>query len=312
VSIRRVRAVICSPRVAPGQLTVAAWDALREGPVYTLDPGHPQRAALAEVGIAVSVVDGPPPSGDVVWLAGDALPEFEVPEIEVIVCSRDVPGARLLDAVAVMDRLRSPGGCPWDAEQTHTSLAPYLLEEAYEAYQALEDGALTVDLREELGDVLLQVLFHARLAQEPGGAGWDIDDVAAGLVDKLVRRHPHVFGDVAVDGAAAVEANWDAIKAVEKQRTSVTDGVPLGQPALSLAAKLVGRAQKAGLPLALPDAQTGADADELLGRALFGLAARARANGQDPEAALRLVARRYAEQLRAAERSPTPPHPPPG
>jgi XTP/dITP diphosphohydrolase len=305
VSDRRVRAVLCSPRVAPGQLTAAAWDALREGPVYTLDPAHPQLAALAEVGIGVSVVDGPPP-GDAVWLAGDALPDLDVPTIDLIVGSRDMPGGRLLDAVAVMDRLRSPGGCPWDAEQTHASLAPYLLEEAYEAYQALEDGALAVDLREELGDVLLQVLFHARLAQEPGGAGWDIDDVAAGLVDKLVRRHPHVFADVAVDGAAAVEANWDAIKAVEKQRTSVTDGVPLGQPALSLAAKLVGRAQKAGLPLVLTDAETGADADELLGRALFGLAARARANGQDPEAALRTVARQYAAQLRHAESPPRP------
>ncbi|WP_250285630.1 MazG family protein, partial [Frankia sp. CiP1_Cm_nod2] len=235
--------------------------------------------------------------------------------------SRDLPGARLLDAVAVMDRLRSPGGCPWDAEQTHTSLASYLLEEAYEAYQAIEDGN-HADLREELGDVLMQVLFHARIAAEgngwpagpddagtPGtgaapddrnsddrsgddrsgddrqgddrnsaawdntplnGAGrdetarngavrggeearrgtavWDIDDVAAGLADKLVRRHPHVFGSVRVDGAAAVETNWDKIKDVEKGRRSVTEGVPLSQPALALAAKLQKRAAKVGVP----------------------------------------------------------------
>lgn len=299
----RVRVVTCSPRVAPGLLSAAAWDALRDGPVATAEPDHPQRAALADAGIAVELIaaGAAAPAGDFVWLGDAPPPGLRNDEVELIVGSRDLPGARLLDAVAVMDRLRSPGGCPWDAEQTHETLAPYLLEEAYEAYQALEDGALATDLREELGDVLLQVLFHARLAQEPGGAGWDVDDVAAGLVDKLVRRHPHVFADTTVDGAAQVEANWDAIKAVEKQRTSVTEGVPLGQPALSLAAKLVGRAAKAGLPTALPEAERGADPDELLGRALFGLVARARANGQDPEAALRAVARGYADQLRAEE-----------
>jgi XTP/dITP diphosphohydrolase len=311
VNRQRVRVVTCSPRVAAGQLTVAAWDALREGPVLTGDVDHPQLGALAEAGIEVEIAAAAAvlPSGDFVWL-GDGPPAGLTADAvtELIVGSRDVPGAQLIDAVAVMDRLRSPGGCPWDAEQTHTSLAPYLLEEAYEAYQALEDGAFDTDLREELGDVLLQVLFHARLAQEPGGAGWDIDDVAADLVAKLVRRHPHVFGDTTVDGSAAVEANWDAIKAVEKQRTSVTDGVALAQPALSLAAKLVGRAAKAGLPTALPDAETGASADELLGRALFGLVARARAKGQDPEAALRTVTRRYAETLREEEarHAPTP------
>jgi XTP/dITP diphosphohydrolase len=303
VTAPRIRWVTCSPRVAPGLLSAAAWDALREGSVATADPDHPQRAALADAGVAVEVipVGAAVPAGDLVWLGDGPPPGRTADDVEIVVGSRDLPGARLLEAVAVMDRLRSPGGCPWDAAQTHESLAPYLLEEAYEAYQALEDGALVIDLREELGDVLLQVLFHARLAQEPDGAGWDIDDVAGGLVDKLIRRHPHVFADTTVDGAAEVEANWDAIKAVEKQRTSVTEGVPLGQPALSLAAKLVGRAGKAGLSTALPEAERGADSDELLGRALFGLVARARANGQDPEAALRTVARRYADQLRTEE-----------
>src|SRR6195952_1296012 len=142
-----------------------------------------------------------------------------------------------------MDRLRSPGGCPWDAEQTHASLAPYLLEEAYEALQALQDED-SDGLRDELGDVLLQVLFHARVASEDP-AGWDIDDVASGLVDKLVRRHPHVFADTSVTGSADVEANWDAIKAVEKPSRTVADGVPLVLPALALAAKLQSRGARA-------------------------------------------------------------------
>src|SRR5674536_364866 len=152
----------------------------------------------------------------------------------------------------VMDRLRSPGGCPWDAEQTHASLAKYLLEEAYEAYGAIETDDLDA-LREEIGDVLLQVCFHARLAEELSPArSWDVDDVAAGLVEKLVRRHPHVFGDRVVSGAAEVLVNWSAIKLVEKGRTSVADGVPMGQPALALAAKLQQRATAASPDGRLP------------------------------------------------------------
>ncbi|MCU1690095.1 MAG: MazG family protein, partial [Jatrophihabitantaceae bacterium] len=155
-------------------------------------------------------------------------------------------------AIEVMDRLRSPGGCPWDADQTHASLAKYLVEETYEVLEAIEldDPAL---LREELGDVLLQVLFHARLAQErTDGSAFSIDDVAGDLADKLIRRHPHVF---AADAAAApngisadeVNARWEAQKAAEKARTSVADGVPMGLPALSLAGKLAARAVRAGL-----------------------------------------------------------------
>ena len=147
-----------------------------------------------------------------------------------------------------MDRLRSPGGCPWDAQQTHDSLAPYLLEEAYEAFQAIEDDD-SAALREELGDVLLQVAFHARLAEERDEPErWTIDDVAAGLVDKLVRRHPHVFGDVEVEGADEVITNWDAIKAAEKGRASAVDGVPMSSPALTLAQTLQRKAAKLGVP----------------------------------------------------------------
>jgi XTP/dITP diphosphohydrolase len=289
-----------SPRVAAGLLTAEAWDAVRSGPVFAASADHPQFSALGAAVLDPADLAG---AGPCTWLAADSedgllasLGDAAV----VVVGSRDLPGARLLDAVAVMDRLRSPGGCPWDAEQTHASLVPYLVEETYEAYQAIEDGAIDTDLREELGDVLLQVLFHARLAEEREQP-WSVDDVAAGLVRKLVGRHPHVFADASADDAAEVERNWDAIKAQEKGRTSVVDGVPLSQPALSLAAKLVGRARKNDLPDALPEPAADVTADELVGRALFGLVARARAQGVDPEAALRTVARSYASTLRAAE-----------
>ena len=159
-----------------------------------------------------------------------------------------------------MDRLRTE--CPWDAKQTHDSLAPYLLEETYEALEALEGGD-PADLREELGDVLLQVLFHARIASERAGeTGYTIDDVADGIASKLIRRHPHVFGDVTVAGAGEVKQNWDAIKAAERAAArsvsgrgagSVLDGVPFGQPALSLAAQLQRRAGRAGVPSELAD-----------------------------------------------------------
>ncbi|OMQ13763.1 nucleotide pyrophosphohydrolase, partial [Modestobacter sp. VKM Ac-2676] len=135
--------------------------------------------------------------------------------------------------VTVMDRLRSPGGCPWDAEQTHASLRGYLLEEAHEAYDAIVEED-PVAMREELGDVLLQVAFHARVAAEaPEGRRFDVDDVAAELVDKLVRRHPHVFADAGPRDVAAVERGWDEIKQAEKQRRSPTEGVSRSQPATS-------------------------------------------------------------------------------
>ena len=206
------------------------------------------------------------------------------------------PGERLLDVVAVMDRLRSPGGCPWDAQQTHESLMPYLLEESYEAYAALEDGD-PVALREELGDVLLQVVFHARLAQERDAAhgGWSIDDVAGDLVDKLVRRHPHVFEGASADhDPADLEGTWDRLKAQEKGRSSVTEGVPLSQPALSLAAKLQKRARKLGAPVPAYDG---------LGGELWDLVRRCAEAGVDPEVELRAVARRYRDDLAAVERA---------
>ena len=163
----------------------------------------------------------------------------------------DRPGAALLRLVAVMDTLRV--SCPWDARQTHESLAPHLLEECYEALDALESGDPAA-FRDELGDVLLQVVFHARIAAEAAdGTGYTIDDVAEGIVAKLIRRHPHVFADVTVSGPEEVKRNWDAIKAAERAEAagapvSVLDTVPFGQPALSLAAQLQRRAERAGVP----------------------------------------------------------------
>lgn len=209
----------------------------------------------------------------------------------------------LAAAVEVMDRLRSPGGCPWDAEQTHDSLRRYLVEECYELLDAIADGDRAA-LREELGDVLLQVLFHARVAQEDPADPFDIDDVADALVAKLVSRHPHVFagGDPAVRDAASQERRWEELKGTEKQRESCVDGVPLGQPALALAAKLTLRATRAGLPVdLLPTATTGevgADAD-----GLFAIAAASRLAGGDPEDELRARCLRFAADVRSAERA---------
>ena len=299
----RVVLVAVSPRVPPGLLSWPAWEALRSGPVRTADAGSPQLPFLRDAGVDV-LVEQPDVEDlharalageSVVWLAPDAELVRAVglrsvtggAPVELVHGSYDPPGARLLDVVAVMDRLRSPGGCPWDAEQTHTSLMPYLLEEAYEAYAALEDGDL-VDLREELGDVLLQVVFHARLAEE-GQAPWSIDDVAGDLVDKLVRRHPHVFAGTSADD---LEGTWEALKRAEKGRTSVTDGVPLSQPALALAAKLQKRATRLGAPVPAFDG---------LGGELWELVRRCRDAGLDPEVALRTTARAYRDRLAAAE-----------
>jgi XTP/dITP diphosphohydrolase len=218
------------------------------------------------------------------------------------VTGQQVPA--LLEAVAIMDRLRSPGGCPWDAEQTHASLAPYLIEEAYEALQAIEDDDLDA-LRDELGDVLLQVLFHARLAEElPDAQRWSIDDVAAGLVAKLTRRHPHVFGDTEVSGAAEVNQNWEQIKAAERGGAHPAATVPMNAPALTLAAKLQRKGgEDPATGAAVVDAvqrfaadPTDASAAELLWSAVSVM----RSNGIDPEAALRARARAYRDEVLAA------------
>ncbi len=215
------------------------------------------------------------------------------------------PGEQLLELVAVMARLRQE--CPWDARQTHETLAPHLLEESYEALEALESGDPEA-LCEELGDVLLQVVFHAEVASERAdGTGYTIDDVAEQIAAKLVRRHPHVFGDVSVSGADEVKQNWDAIKAAEREAKSggpgsVLDGVPFGQPALALAAQLQRRAERAGAPAALADLDARGDGQPSpVGAELFALVARARAAGLDPELELRAAARAYRDRVLAWE-----------
>ena len=211
------------------------------------------------------------------------------------------PGESLLRLVEVMDRLRSPGGCPWDAEQTHESLATYLLEETYETLEAIETGDRD-HLREELGDLLLQSVFHARIAAEHSEDPWTIDDVATGIADKLVRRHPHVFADGEAPTAAHVEARWDTMKAEEKGRTSALDGVPFALPALSLATKVLGRAERAGVAPSVPvPEEGGADEAASVGAALMSEVARARSLGVDPEQALRQAVRAYAAQVRDQE-----------
>ena len=197
--------------------------------------------------------------------------------------------SRLLELVAVMDRLRRD--CPWDREQTHRSLARYLLEETYETLEAIErDDA--AHLREELGDLLLQVVFHARVASERPAeeGGFDVEDVAGGIVDKLVHRHPHVFGGLEVADADEVDRNWEALKAAEKRRTGLLEGVPAALPALAWADKVIGRLERAGRSAVLPEPvnrSPGSVGDELL-----ALVARARAEGLDPEQELRDAVRR--------------------
>jgi XTP/dITP diphosphohydrolase len=322
-----------SPRVAPGLLSWSAWQALRSASVVLAPPGHPQLSALDEAGIGYQVAEEAPADQDgvVVWLPEPGADPPVPPGARLIQASSDLPGAHFIDLVATMDRLRVQ--CPWDARQTHASLAPHLLEESYEAVEALESGEERA-LREELGDVLMQPVFHARIAAERGdGSGYTIDDVADGIVAKLVRRHPHVFGDVTVSGADEVKQNWDEIKRREKAdlagragtvaagdaAASVLDGVPFGQPALALAAQLQRRAASAGAPeeLARLDGDPGGgdsaapggsvpavpDLGPDLGRDLFRLVAKARELGLDPERELRAAARCYRDLVRAWERS---------
>ncbi|HMM93456.1 MazG family protein [Phycicoccus sp.] len=270
--------VLTSPRVAPGLLSHPAWVAVRDaGHRLARTADEPLAEALVDAGLVVEVVgDLPAPAlarrlvdlaagADVAWLGSadgdpglsDALAaevsRLEVPpEVEVVVGSWDVQGGRLLDVVAAMDRLRSPGGCPWDAEQTHASLAPYLVEEAHEVLEAIDAGDPRA-LAEELGDVLLQVVFHARVAEDAGEDGFDVDTVAGLLVEKLVRRHPHVFADGGASTPEQVEEEWERIKAVEKAGAGgdyaddLLHGVPASLPPGLAADKVLARLRRRGL-----------------------------------------------------------------
>jgi XTP/dITP diphosphohydrolase len=318
-------------RVAPGLLTWRAWEALRSATRVLAEDGHPLLPYLGEAGVDITVVVadaqalvGDARAGQVVWIAapdgdeelmravGSLVVASDDPiDIEVLHGSYDLPGARLLDLVSVMDTLRRD--CPWDREQTHATLAPYLLEEAYEVLDTIEGDDLGA-LREELGDVLMQVAFHSVVASErTDESAFTIDDVAAGIVDKLVRRHPHVFGPrwsvgsvgrgdtMTVADADEVNANWEQIKAAERaskngDEASIFDGAPMGQPALALAAQLQRRAARAEAPAEFFDAGEG------LGRELFDLVRKAREQGLDPEAELRAAAREFRSRVQAWER----------
>lgn len=310
----RLTLLITSPRVAPGLLSAPAWRALtRADTVLAATADDPLVEVLRAEDLTVDLVDDLNPAdlardllgraragGAVVWVmspdgdpglteaiaselsagsaggAGDGgVGTTSVPEVEAVVGSYDVPGARLLDVVAAMDRLRSPGGCPWDAEQTHASLAPYLVEETYETLEAIDSGR-GCELAAELGDVLLQVVFHARIAADAASQDerFDIDTVAGLLVDKLVRRHPHVFADGSADSPEQVERQWERIKAVERggadgaaaHRSDLAADLPAGLPVELAAAKVRARARRTGRQI---PAQQERDLDE----ALSGLAA---------------------------------------
>lgn len=313
--------LVTSPWVAPGLMSGTAWSAVASASrrlASSLDAPLPR--AVAAAGHPVEAVPDPmvadllaaARTGDVVWLAeaeeADRLPSLLAAasrdgsgaagvQVRLLHASYDVPGGCLLDLVAVMDRLRT--ACPWDREQTHRSLARYLLEETYETLEAIESGD-PADLREELGDLLLQVCFHACIASEDVD-GFTIDDVAGGIVDKLVHRHPHVFAGLAVSGTDEVEENWESLKAVEKGRDSVLDGIPLALPALALADKVVGRAARVGFAPATPAVADALRSGTDFGAQLLALVVAARAAGVDAEQALRLTVHELATAVRAAE-----------
>lgn len=207
--------------------------------------------------------------------------------------------------VEVMDTLRSPGGCPWDAQQTHQSLSRYLLEETYETLDAMDRGDLA-DLREELGDILLQVVFHARIAAEVDPT-FTVEAIAQGVVDKLVRRHPHVFEGHVVNSDAELEEKWAAIKATEKPRESVTEGVPAAMPALQVATQLIYRSRN--LPVRATDGTMAQRLRELLGdvdeasigEALVAVVELAREKDIESESVLRARMGQFRQEIRAAE-----------
>ena len=210
--------------------------------------------------------------------------------------------SELLRLREVMDKLRSPGGCPWDAQQDHTSLLKYLLEESYEFIESVENNDRDA-MQEELGDLLLQVYFHSRMAEEDAKQPFNIEDVAKSVTDKLIRRHPHVFAGESVSGSAEVLENWEKQKATEKGRNSAIDGVPLAQPALPLATKVIYRLNKLNyeLPISEP-IKLPADIDQdQFGQILLGLITQAVDKGLDPEAALRTATKGLITQIQEHE-----------
>jgi MazG family protein len=309
-----------------GSLTLSEWDALRSCERVLFEhPDHPLAARLREAGVEAGPFDDEPDASAEGWAlvadpASARIVELAKAGATVTAGSAVTPDAltaahgatigrrsasALEGAALVMARLRSPDGCSWDHEQTHESLQLHLIEEAHEVLDAIDRGATGGDLEEELGDLLLQVLFHAQMAADDGR--FDIEGVARGLVAKLVRRHPHVFGEVAVSGASDVVTNWEAIKAAEKGRSERPGGhfddIPAGLPALLATYKTQKRAAGLGWKAPLEQAAaelnaaisavTTAPTAEQLGEVLFWAVAVARATGIDPESALRQSTLRF-------------------
>lgn len=294
-------------------LTLAEWDALVARSAVVFEEGdHPLARRLSKEGIRVGALDDEPDplDGSLALVArpgSERVATLAEAGAEVTSVAAHLPdaltaargayvsrraAASLGGLAAIMARLRGPGGCPWDAEQTHASLQVHLQEEAHEVLEAIDEGLLGAELEEELGDLLLQVAFHAQMAADDGR--FDLASVADSISAKLVRRHPHVFGDVEVSDAAEVVRNWETIKKTEKGRESPFEGIPAGLPALLRAYKMQKRAAGLGFEASLDDSIRRAEAelagtpDEAsLGAALFWLVAVARARGIDPEAALR-------------------------
>jgi XTP/dITP diphosphohydrolase len=308
--------------LAPGDvalLSLGEWDALlRSERVIFERPDHPLLERLLYAGVDAGPLDDEPRASAGGWAlvadpdsqrvlelardgaevsAGTARPPDAVTAAHAAPTVRRA-AASLAGLTAIMARLRSDDGCPWDREQTHRSLLVHLLEEAHEVIDAIEGSDPEADLREELGDLLLQVAFHARLAEQEGG--FDLADVADGIVAKLVYRHPHVFGDVRVSGAGEVLRNWDTIKRTEKRRASPFDGIPASLPALLAAAMVQKRALGTGFES--DETTTRRRVDEALdrrdvGEALFWLVALARAGRVDPESALREATRAFRRSV---------------
>ncbi|GAB3644997.1 MazG nucleotide pyrophosphohydrolase domain-containing protein [Glycomyces tarimensis] len=289
--------LLTSPRIPAGLLTVEAWDALHDAEAVAAFGDSPTVEAVRDAGIEVDLVDDAASFLEEggVWLVGEdgdeelreALAEYvaggEV-ELEVVYGSWDPPGARLLDLVAAVDQLHAEeGGCPWHRAQSHESLAPFLMEESYEVLDAIAAGD-ALELEEELGDLLFQPILHARLAA--GREEFDIDDVAGAIVDKIIRRHPHVWGDADPDD---LYEHWHSAKAAEKpDRDHPADGVSRRLPSLAFAAKVIDRFDDAGVPLDLPDLPDGLKMEaEEVGDFLLAAVAAAKAAGVDPELALR-------------------------
>ena len=300
-------------------LTLREWRSLRSrSTVLFEDPRHPLREVLDLEGLSTEPLTEPLPTADdddvavVLGPGSERLRFLAQAGAEVSVGPAAGPDA--LTAVAgaviarraatslgelalVMARLREPGGCPWDHEQTHESLQVHLLEEAHEVLEAIDEGKLGSELEEELGDLLLQVVFHAQMAADAGR--FDIDGVARSIVTKLVHRHPHVFSDTSVSGASEVVANWETLKAAEKtERKGPFDGIPTGLPALLAAHKTQKRAAALGFHATEDQARAGiedATAAGDVGMALFWLVALSRATGIEPEAALRRATKAFQE-----------------